>query len=256
MDNTHVWTNIEMVFSDLKITSILFLFGINADLNRIKSGVYREYMRQMNSSVVTDNEDVARPASELTRGLGSIATVINMLDGYGCWCYFSGEMVGKGHGEPQDVLDEECQTLVNGYACARIDSNDRRCVPWDIDYREVIGQPNREKVCHEVNPANSCAAFACIAESNFVVNIVRAFFSSGRISQEIRHSNGFDVTAECNARTGGDDRYEERNCCGVWPDRFPFQTRKGSRACCGSKTYDTTIYECCSDLTVAFSCSK
>jgi hypothetical protein len=33
-------------------------------------------------------------------------------------------------------------------------------------------------------------------------------------------------------------------CCGIHPNRFPFQAT-GNRSCCGSKTYDPEVFDCC-----------
>ena len=34
-------------------------------------------------------------------------------------------------------------------------------------------------------------------------------------------------------------------CCGAYPKRFPYKLKMGQRACCGEKTYDTELLECC-----------
>lgn len=37
-------------------------------------------------------------------------------------------------------------------------------------------------------------------------------------------------------------------CCGDYPQRYPYFTGDlGSRKCCGRKTYDSTMFECCGD---------
>ena len=33
-------------------------------------------------------------------------------------------------------------------------------------------------------------------------------------------------------------------CCGEYPERFPYQPKTG-KACCGSSTYNTNLLECC-----------
>lgn len=34
-------------------------------------------------------------------------------------------------------------------------------------------------------------------------------------------------------------------CCGSFPDRFPYKTNNGGRSCCVSTTYATALLECC-----------
>ena len=34
-------------------------------------------------------------------------------------------------------------------------------------------------------------------------------------------------------------------CCGVYPRRFPYKTKNGGRGCCGQKTFDVELLECC-----------
>ena len=79
-----------------------------------------------------------------------------------------------------------------------------------------------------------------------------------------RFGGGFDHATNCQAVTnqsgnGGNTvsetedqpivnngtAVEEFQCCGTYPHRFKFSTRKGSRACCGEKTYDTNKLDCC-----------
>jgi len=75
---------------------------------------------------------------------------------------------------------------------------------------------------------------------------------------------GFDVTT-CRANNGaasgsgpgtGSESNSESNekeivCCGNYPNRFPFNTQNGNRACCEAEdetgvTYNSNLYECCS----------
>ena len=40
-------------------------------------------------------------------------------------------------------------------------------------------------------------------------------------------------------------------CCGSYPNRFPYKTNNGARGCCGSATYATALLECCSNGSTA-----
>ena len=103
--------------------------------------------------------------------------------------------------------------------------------------------------CHEVNEAHSCAAYACIAEGVFIVEVVNAYFGSlGKIDMGHSHYNGFDADSNCGVvNFEREDKNDERarECCGNWPRRYPFRTFDNHRACCGETTYDTTMFQCC-----------
>jgi len=43
-----------------------------------------------------------------------------------------------------------------------------------------------------------------------------------------------------------------KQCCGVYPYRKPYNTNK--MACCGTKTYNTAFYDCCSDMSLKVAC--
>merc|ERR1712084_50855 len=34
-------------------------------------------------------------------------------------------------------------------------------------------------------------------------------------------------------------------CCGAYPNRFPYKTNNGARGCCSGATYATALLECC-----------
>jgi len=44
--------------------------------------------------------------------------------GYGCWCYLDpkDDYRSNARGKPMDLIDKHCKTLINGYKCALIDS--------------------------------------------------------------------------------------------------------------------------------------
>ena len=63
----------------------------------------------------------------------------------------------------------------------------------------------------------------------------------------------FDVATQCVSKAGVQS---EKDCCGDFPNRFPFRTMSGSRECCGSTTFNNAILQCCaSDNTVGIACA-
>merc|ERR1712173_314058 len=100
------------------------------------------YFSQAHADLVQIEKDVDRLSRELIangteiyRGLGNGAVIapIAMINGYGCWCYFT-KVAGKG--SPQNEIDDLCRTLQNGYDCAILDGREENeeCVPWDKQY--------------------------------------------------------------------------------------------------------------------------
>ena len=56
------------------------------------------------------------------RGIvGDSVTTLEPIWNYGCWCYFE-ENHGEGSGEPQNAVDQLCQTLHHGYTCVMMDA--------------------------------------------------------------------------------------------------------------------------------------
>merc|ERR1711988_406407 len=195
------------------------------------------------------------------RSMNQVQTVFPMfggaldfLDGYGCWCYFDQD-VGKGQGIPMNEIDSWCRTLHHGYSCARIDdANNNLChQPWEemynhIDLSKFVSAPydGVDIECDTLNPGNDCAARACTVESYFILHLVKYTLipvgDPNSFDQSVQHANGWDPTAHC-FPVGADTSPME--CCGTYPVRFPYRTKNGDRACCGSVTYDATLHNCC-----------
>ena len=79
---------------------------------------------------------------------------------------------------------------------------------------------------------------------------VRPFFPTFFLNFD--KENGFD-TATCIA-TGGGPGFAPDQCCGTYPDRFPFYSYDNTRGCCAGKTYDKDTLQCCEGGNVAVVC--
>ena len=120
------------------IISISGIFTIsNASLTQIRTGIIKT---ANHTNDFFDHSEYLHMA----RSLDGIIELTNLLDKYGCWCYFSGEMRGKGRGSPVDNIDQICKVLADGYACAKIDSERENCVPWEVDYVEGYNSKHPE----------------------------------------------------------------------------------------------------------------
>jgi len=198
------------------------------------------------------------PACLLERNFGGSQQTIDQLNEYGCWCYFD-EDHGRGKGNPVDAIDEMCKVLADGYECAMRDAEDEgtTCIPWEVDYTSAVGGTGLTiaEECAQSNPDSNCSARACVVEGTFIANLLDAFISGNNINNDHKHSNGFDVAVSCPVKKSGGGP-SNKQCCGSYPDRFPYKTAGGDRKCCGSRTYNSLTLKCCDadSSTVKFNC--
>lgn len=194
------------------------------------------------------------------------AEMIDSINSYGCWCYFQ-ENHGRGKGSPQNEVDAQCKILHDGYTCIIMDAEaeGKTCTPWDQSYNSgtglglVVSDPENNtheaaihKSCSRVNRKNNCAARACMVENYFVMQIFKQFLASVVFDPSLKHALGnFSPAADCPTRPGP---YSEKECCGKYPIRFPYKTQNGDKDCCGQKTYNTGIMQCCAGNSVKLNC--
>merc|ERR1739848_679087 len=179
-------------------------------------------------------------------------------EGYGCWCYFY-EKHGRVRGAPVDELDGFCKILHEGYECSMIDSveaGDDDCVPWEVSYIAAVGgtEDQIREGCINNNPNNTCAQNACSVEGYFVENLVALALSGNAADYDsFGHTQGgFDAIEQCPTKKGNGGG--EKECCGNYPLRYPFKVLDGDRACCGTRTYKTSVLSCCNDGSVKANC--
>ena len=189
---------------------------------------------------------------------GSIGKTIRNMNEYGCWCYF-GDDHGRGKGQPQDAIDEMCKVLHDGYECAMRDAEEEgtTCVPWEVAYTSALGGSGVGigQECAAANEGNNCAARACAIEGSFIANLLDVFMSGNGINNDMKHENGFDQATVCATKKNGGGP-TNKQCCGNYPDRFPFKTVGGDRKCCGTRTFNALTLKCCDadSSTVKFNC--
>lgn len=186
---------------------------------------------------------------------------MGLLNDYGCWCYFQ-DNHGAGKGRPTDVFDSLCKELHDGYECIIHDMENAGtpCIPWLIPYSSAFGgglpgglsEADLISTCETENGgSNTCESMACKVEGKFVQDYFLQSLQGVIIDQSKRHANGFDTKTECPTSNG---IKSEKECCGSYPNRYPFKSYGGARACCGSATYNADMYSCCSDGSIKFSC--
>lgn len=219
--------------------------------------------------------------NEISNAPGTTAFVATIGAGYGCWCFWGDDHTKRAaKGPPLDELDAFCHTLSRGYECVTYDIDG--CSPWDIDYLpsedlSVVGPtPADVKAeCEVRNPAeapDSCVVSACTVESWFLKQIQLVTGSSitpAMINTDYKHNSagwsgaGGRQFELCRGPEAGTDRQLE--CCGVYPERFPYNALAQNKVCCeatdgtlGSSAaqpvqtyiYNTAFEQCCDDGTI------
>ena len=143
------------------------------------------------------------------------------------------------------------------YKCAALDADneDQNCEASTVSYVLPIGQPPQDDdsfytACQSVNNGLKCATRACSCETFFISRALNLFFTGVPVPPTAKHSEGFDPNTECRSGNGQDG---QRECCGYYPNRFPFNWETGRR-CCFEKVYDSGQYQCCAGGEVKTSC--
>jgi len=204
-------------------------------------------------------------SQQQSNAVGAIAGFNAIGAGYGCWCYFGDDHIERrAKGPPLDTLDGFCHTLSRGYECATIDIDG--CVPWDIDYNtadDLTAVPDTKEdvaaMCQTENGGvdNTCQYFACAVEGWWLKQVKIAGDLPALIDDTNKHSDAdWDAkrTAMCKGPAVGNDRQIE--CCGIYPERFPYNTLAPNKVCCtdgsGIQTYvaNTAYEQCCPDGTI------
>merc|ERR1711981_22898 len=182
-----------------------------------------------------------------------VLNIFNGINGYGCWCNFN-ENYTLSHGPVQDGIDQLCKRLVNGYHCGIMDgaAAGTPCQTNTQEYTAV--QFNSQQTINQFctvssdNAGNFCKETACIVEGTFSVEMFADMFGgSFSINPNLVHISAggiFDPVVECAYQTAGQGR-SEKECCGEYPDRYPFKHFNNARQCCGQITYAVDSLQCC-----------
>jgi len=183
---------------------------------------------------------------------------------YGCWCFLD-ETWDQAKGPVQDFLDQQCKNLVMNYRCLVMDALDRgeTCDPHAQDYTSYNLFGGSEQLISECTDENKddensqCRIDLCISDGIFTLDLFALMFQQGGIAASqppydptMTHPNNanapgnFKPADECKYDYKGAGR-SDKECCGTYPNRFPFKTFGGEKACCGDRTYSTLALQCC-----------
>jgi len=207
------------------------------------------------------------PSLASDRGFSSvILQQLSDIQFYGCWCFLDGDW-DYAKGPVQDYLDQQCKILVQNYRCLVMDALDRgdtcdpHTQPYD-PYNLFLGSEDVVGECEQRNtgvPNEECAIGLCKADGSFTLELFALMFQQGGIAASqppydptmthVSQNGNFNHATECKYDYKGAGR-SEKECCGKYPERFPFKTFGGDKACCegtpdGGKTYSTLSMQCC-----------
>jgi len=182
---------------------------------------------------------------------------------YGCWCLPDDDHAEftPAYGKPVDEIDASCKKMSQCYQCAKMDHGEE-CNPTETGYKYELHQDPNDPTNHWKNSITcldnwegkkACRRSICECDKKLAEDLRTNF---GYWKQGHHQTQGDFDTAECqvNHCTGaGCNAKGPVECCGSHDGpRFPFKTNQGQRACCGNKTYDSTMQECCNGDEVKF----
>merc|ERR1711879_173034 len=258
-----------------KMKLVIALLGAGHVLARTHGAQWEHLQNQWHSTKMglSRNSD-SRKVMELFT-LSSIAN-------YGCWCRFNN--YNPYRGPTMDPMDADCKTWHLNYQCMVNDfgGSCNEAVLYNDTLTQLV-EPFDESVdyvaeCAARNPGSECQATACAVDAHFFRGIVN-YLADNTLNQTLNGFFGFDGSAcgfrQADAATTASapiftdmfttteapademtattltPPWPRSDCCGPYPERFPFKVQQGRRQCCVNHTYDTGLLECCADGSTA-----
>lgn len=188
-----------------------------------------------------------------------VAMDLRGIWGYGCWCNFGSHLM-NGKGAAASPHDAACKNMQLCLRCAEMDGKHGGydCNPRVTSYNASLGMPSSSKQNGNVNSINAgcsvqnigdkCATHVCTCEIQLINDILELVWSGNRHDASPRHpenpfGGSFDVQANCVANPG----IAELDCCGRYPERYPFNSLVQS--CCDAtkQLYNPFDKVCCDD---------
>ena len=114
--------------------------------------------------------------------------------------------------------------------------SDYACEPTNENYVLTLEIDSLTYTCSSTN--NVCEMQACLCDLELIrslvekVNLLDSYFQA---------SNGWLPEDNCVA---GEAHFPVDQCCGSYPQRFPYSTAAG-KGCCNGKTFNSNAFECC-----------
>lgn len=169
---------------------------------------------------------------------------------YGCYCFPDGHTkLFSGYGDPIDEVDKACRKFQTCYRCVGVDYGQEECINTSgYKFSGVVDPVTGKKDIVCKNKRQNCGASQCQCDRQLAFQLAEAEIAWNPNNQGSKYGF-FDRQASCNIRerSATVNHDIETKCCGFYPQRTPYAHNgpNGERNCCGNKTYDPRILECC-----------
>lgn len=165
---------------------------------------------------------------------------------YGCWCQLFSSLWthhSAKKGTPVDHLDAACRSWSKCHECIRMDYSE--CDPLTDDYGKLAYNTHLDYIsCQFAANEGTCGRSACECDVRLANSLYEFSYD---FQQENTEMNYFDPAQQCKSSGLADGQaMMVDQCCGTSPNRFPYFSDNGKRACCNGKTYDAENLVCCS----------
>jgi hypothetical protein len=172
---------------------------------------------------------------------------------YGCWCFQMGDYPLRiGNGAPVDDVDKICKRQKECYQCAKKDAqeNGESCIAEETSYKfkAHYDSVTNEPVVQCTNNWGSCKRNLCECDRAFASRLPEASASdNGWTGSHHAHYGGFDSRTNCLSRIHTPGKDFQLECCGDFPDRFPYRFAKDGtgKQCCNKSIFNTESHDCC-----------
>jgi hypothetical protein len=223
------------------------------------------------------------------RNVMDLFTLSNIFE-YGCWCHFGDDKPARGptmdsvDGFCKRWYDsKDCVRIDNEDAGTTCDLS--------MQYTDVLAglsfpfDPSHDysTLCDTANPdgnyadatEGACARDNCKIDAYFLRDIFN-HMAFNNMNQTLSVAFGFDTDFTCRGIVANAlmpstaapfttaapvvvttaagttaTPIPTWQCCGSFPDRFPYKTNQGARSCCNGATYATALLECCANGSTA-----
>lgn len=169
---------------------------------------------------------------------------------YGCYCFPDGDQkLFSGFGDPIDEVDKVCRRFQTCYRCVGVDYGQEECINTSgYKFSGVVDPVTGKKDIICKNKKENCGAAQCQCDRQLAFQLAEAEITWNPNHQGNKYGM-FDRQSQCNIqqRSATVNHDIDTKCCGYYPERTPYAANgpNGIRNCCGSKTYDPRILECC-----------
>ena len=168
---------------------------------------------------------------------------IEQVLSYGCWCNF--ETTFNGRGAPLDAFDKVCQKWAQCTKCIEMDKichTDETGSHSSGEYDIKITKYDNSFTCNMND--DKCTRSYCQCDSHMVDELVTAL-KEDKLNRDYVHLFGRFSPDSCQITGSGGANPDQ--CCGEYPNRYPFVSRDGIHKCCGSKLFNSDYNDCCDD---------